>query len=80
MNKRLTDRGASFKNIKISYSTQIPDDYLVKYCTIYRVSRNEAVKQLKEAAIKAAETEINNQLTEVGNVHKQHYAEIYDNG
>ena len=76
MNKAIIDRGASFKKVKISYTTQIPDEYLVKYCMKYMVSRNEAVKLLKEAAINAAEQEIDNQLTieEVRNVH-----EIYDN-
>ena len=73
-NKRNVIRHAGFKAIKINYKTQIPDEYFDKYCMKYRLGRNEAVNQLKEAAIQAAENEINNLLTEVRNVH-----EIYDN-
>ena len=64
MDKRITDRNASFKKVRITYSTQIPDEYLNKFCMRYRLSRNEAVKQLKGAAINAAEQEINILLTE----------------
>ena len=75
MNQRKTDRNASFKRVRISYSTQIPDEYLNKFCMRYRLNRNDAVNQLKEAAINAAEQEIDNLLTEEAqDVHK-----IYDN-
>ena len=63
-----TDRNASFKKIRITYSTQIPDEYLSKYCMVNRLSRSDAVNELKETAIKAAENEISYQLTEVYNV------------
>ena len=59
------DRSASFKKVRITYSTQIPDEYLSKYCMVHRLSRNDAVSQLKDAAINAAEQEIDNQLSEV---------------
>ena len=64
MDKRITDRNTSFKKIRISYSTQIPDEYLNKFCMRYMVNRHEAVKQLKDAAINAAEQQIDILLTE----------------
>ena len=75
MNKRLTDRGTSFKKFKVVYRAEVPDELFNKYCMKYRISRNEAANQLKEVAAKAADNEINNRLMEVQNVHK-----IYDNG
>ena len=74
MNKRKTDRYATTKKITISYSTEMSDDYFNNYCMKHRLNRNEAVKQIKYAAIKAAEDEIDYQLTEVWDV------KIYDNG
>ena len=65
MDRRITDRNASFKKVRISYSTQIPDEYLNKFCMKYRLNRHDAVNQLKDAAINAAEQEIDNQLSEV---------------
>ena len=66
---------SNFKTIRLEYRTQIPDEFFDKYCMKHRISRNVAIAQLKEAAANAADIEINNQLTEVQNVHK-----IYDNG
>ena len=74
-NKRNVVRHAGFKTIKVSFRSQIPDEFFDKYCMKHRISRNVAIAQLKEAAANAADIEINNQLTEVQNVHK-----IYDNG
>lgn len=65
MDRRITDRNASFKKVRITYSTQIPDEYLNKFCMKYRLNRHDAVNQLKDAAINAAEQEIDNQLSEV---------------
>ena len=65
MDRRITDRNASFKKVRITYSTQIPDEYLNKFCMRYRLNRHDAVNQLKDAAINAAEQEIDNQLSEV---------------
>ena len=72
MNK---SHNSNFKTIRLEYRTQIPDEFFDKYCMKHRISRNVAIAQLKEAAANAADIEINNQLTEVQNVHK-----IYDNG
>ena len=68
MDRRITDRNASFKKVRITYSTQIPDEYLSKYCMVYRLNRSDAVSQFIDAAINAAEQEIDNQLSEVSNV------------
>ena len=65
MDRRIIDRNASFKKVRITYSTQIPDEYLNKFCMKYRLNRHDAVNQLKDAAINAAEQEIDNQLSEV---------------
>tara|TARA_R110000824_G_scaffold213650_3_gene399884 strand:- start:1664 stop:1903 length:240 start_codon:yes stop_codon:yes gene_type:complete len=77
-----TDRNASFKKLKIEYRTEIPDDLFHNYCMKYRVDRNTGIKQLKEAAIQAAEVEINNQLTEVRDEAFQRFVEkeILNNG
>lgn len=72
MNK---SHNSNFKTIRLEYRTQIPDEFFDKYCMKHRISRNVAIAQLKSAAANAADIEINNQLTEVQNVH-----EIYDNG
>ena len=74
MNRAIRDISASFKKLKISYTTQIPDEFFDKYCMKHRISRSIAIAQLKSAAIKAADDEINTLLTEVNDVH-----EIYDN-
>ena len=71
MNKK---HNSNFKTLRVEYRTQIPDEFFDKYCMKHRISRNVAIAQLKEAAANAADIEINNQLTEVQNVH-----EIYDN-
>ncbi len=73
-NKRNVMRHAGFKAIRINYSTQVPDEFFDKYCMKHRISRNVAVAQIKSAAIKALDNEINTLLTEVNDVH-----EIYDN-
>lgn len=73
MNKRLTDRGTSFKKIKFVYRSEIPDDLFNKYCMIYRISRNDAVDDFKEVAGKAVDNAINMLLLEVQDV------KIYDN-
>jgi len=65
---------SNFKKLRLEYRTEIPDELFDKYCMKHRVSRHVAIHQLKEAAANAADIEINNQLTEVQNVH-----EIYDN-
>ena len=66
---------SNFKTLRVEYRTQIPDEFFDKYCMKHRISRNVAIAQLKSAAAKAADDEINNQLMEVQDVHK-----IYDNG
>ena len=72
MNK---SHNSNFKTLRLEYRTQIPDEFFDKYCMKQRVSRNVAIQQLKSAAAKAADDEINTLLMEVQNVH-----EIYDNG
>ena len=71
MNK---SHNSNFKTIRLEYRTQIPDEFFDKYCMKHRISRSIAIAQLKSAAIKAADNEINTLLTEVNDVH-----EIYDN-
>tara|TARA_R100000234_G_scaffold36847_1_gene21847 strand:+ start:16055 stop:16288 length:234 start_codon:yes stop_codon:yes gene_type:complete len=73
-NKRNVLRHAGFKSIKVSFKTEIPDEFFDRYCIKHRINRNLAVAQLKSAAIKAADDEINTLLMEVQDVHK-----IYDN-
>lgn len=73
-NKRNVVRHAGFKTIKVNFKSQIPDEFFDKYCMKHRIGRNLAVSQIKSAAIKAADDEINSLLTEVNDVH-----EIYDN-
>ena len=71
MNK---SHNSNFKTIRLEYRTQIPDEFFDKYCMKHRISRNVAIAQLKSAAAKAADDEINTLLMEVQDVH-----EIYDN-
>ena len=72
MNK---SHNSNFKTLRLEYRTQIPDEFFDKYCMKHRISRNIAIAQLKSAAAKAADNEINTLLMEVQDVH-----EIYDNG
>ena len=46
----------------IKYTTEIPEDRFHHFCRIHRIDRGVAIKGLREAAIGAAENEINTLL------------------
>ena len=52
------------KKIRIKYTTEISNDDFEKYCKTYMIGKKDAVIQLRESAIVAAENEINTLITD----------------